>query len=616
MANPTTILKKTHIIFFLQLVCLLLVNRGFAQNTNTSNFPKYKGSNLSKKSDELEKTLSENSNNELIGTKYYELSEALYNENNLLKAEEYIKKAVQALEESGSKKKLKTAFRLQAKIKEGLNKKNEAIASYESASDNQFQSNEEDINQLDAKRLKSNNSASSNKLIESKIKTIQNSGGSNKSNNQDEIAQSYKQLALNNVQANEKTTAIENYSNAVQTSSNNPELNKQLVNELANLLEKEKDFDKAIEVRNSAIKNAEISGDGKNLIEQKQGIAKILINTNQTELAEDLLTEAHIFALKNNHALEARNTALQLMEFYKQHHELDKAVQTGTNYLNELERLIKNDSSLIDKSLFELSDAKIKSLEKEKKLKDELISEKNSFNIILIISLFIALLLSIIIVRYAFIVNQRNKKISLQSLRREMNPHFIFNSLNSVNQFIAQNNELEANKFLTSYSTLMRNVMDNSSKDFLSLSKEIEQLEKYLQLEHLRFKDKFEYEINVSENLDNEHLLVPNMLLQPHIENAIWHGLRYKSEMGKIWINILDFNNQVEIEIKDNGIGIEKSKSIKTNNQKLHQSIGLKNIEERIKLLNELYRFKIEHTVNSNNQGTIVKFKFPKINKI
>ncbi|MFN7913492.1 MAG: histidine kinase [Bacteroidota bacterium] len=609
-------MKKLVYILYLQLVCLLQVNTSFAQNTNTSNYPKYKGSNLNKKSDELEKTLSENSNNELIGTKYYELSEALYNENNLVKAEEYIKKAIDALEESKSKKKLKTAFRLQAKIKEGLNKKNEAIASYESASDKQFQSNEEDINQLDAKRLKSNNSASSNKLIESKIKTIQNSGGSNKSNNQDEIAQSYKQLALNNVQANEKTTAIENYSNAVQTSSNNPELNKQLVNELANLLEKEKDFDKAIEVRNNAIKTAELTGDGKNLIEQKQGIAKILINTNQSELAEGLLTEAHRFALKNNHALEARNTTLQLMEFYKQHQQEDKAIQTGTNYLNELERLIKNDSSLIDKSLFELSDAKIKSLEKEKQLKDELISEKNSFNIILIISLFIAMLLSIVIVRYAYIVNQRNKKISLQSLRREMNPHFIFNSLNSVNQFIAQNNELEANKFLSSYSTLMRNVMDNSSKDFLPLSKEIEQLEKYLQLEHLRFKDKFDYEINVSETLDNEQLLVPNMLLQPHIENAIWHGLRYKTEKGKIWINVVETDNQIEIVIKDDGIGIEKSKAIKTNNQKLHQSIGLKNIDERIKLLNELYKFKIVHLVNSNDQGTCVTFKFPKINKV
>lgn len=609
-------MKNLYCIVILQIFCFLQINIGLAQNTNTSNFPKYKGSNLNKKSDELEKTLSENSNNELIGTKYYELSEALYNENNLLKAEEYIKKAINALVESGSKKKLKTAFRLQAKIKEGLNKKNEAIASYESASDNQFQSNEEDINQLDAKRLKSTNSASSNKLIESKIKSIQNSGEGNKNNNQDEIAQSYKQLAINNVQSNENSTAIENYSNAVQTSSNNPELNKQLVNELVNLLEKEKDFDKAIEVRNNAMKTAELSGDEKNLIEQKQGIAKILINTNQAALAENLLMEAHNLALNNNHALEARNTAMQLMEFYKQHQQTDKAIQTGTNYLNELERLIKNDSSLIDKSLFELSDAKIKNLEKEKQLKDELLSEKNSFNIILIISLFIALLLSLVIVRYAYIVNQRNKKISLQSLRREMNPHFIFNSLNSVNQFIAQNDELEANKFLSSYSTLMRNVMDNSSKDFLSLSKEMEQLDKYLQLEHLRFKDKFDYELKVSETLENEQLLIPNMLLQPHVENAIWHGLRYKPEKGKIWINVVETGNEIEIEIKDDGIGVEKSKAIKTSNQKLHQSIGLKNIDERIKLLNELYRFKIEHVVTSNDQGTCVKFKFPKINKL
>jgi sensor histidine kinase YesM len=106
------------------------------------------------------------------------------------------------------------------------------------------------------------------------------------------------------------------------------------------------------------------------------------------------------------------------------------------------------------------------------------------------------------------------------------------------------------------------------------------------------------------------------MLLQPHIENAIWHGLRYKTEKGKIWINVVETDNQIEIVIKDDGIGIEKSKAIKTNNQKLHQSIGLKNIDERIKLLNELYKFKIVHLVNSNDQGTCVTFKFPKINKV
>ncbi len=95
-----------------------------------------------------------------------------------------------------------------------------------------------------------------------------------------------------------------------------------------------------------------------------------------------------------------------------------------------------------------------------------------------------------------------------------MNPHFIFNSLNSVNQFIAQNNELEANKYLTSYSNLMRNMMETSNKDFISLSNELEQIKKYLDLEHLRFQDKFEYELEVDEQLDGDVSFGSDMLIQ------------------------------------------------------------------------------------------------------
>src|SRR5690606_8044406 len=134
-------------------------------------------------------------------------------------------------------------------------------------------------------------------------------------------------------------------------------------------------------------------------------------------------------------------------------------------------------------------------------------------------------------------IKTKNKEIALQSLRREMNPHFIFNSLNSVNHFIAQNNELEANKFLTSYSNLMRNTMENSNKDFVTLSNEISNLKKYLELEHLRFRDKFDYKISVDDNLDPDSTWLPNMIIQPHLENAIWHGLRYKEQKGLLTLN-------------------------------------------------------------------------------
>ena len=200
-----------------------------------------------------------------------------------------------------------------------------------------------------------------------------------------------------------------------------------------------------------------------------------------------------------------------------------------------------------------------------------------------------------------------------------MNPHFIFNSLNSVNQFIAENKEREANKYLTSYSNLMRNTMENSNKDFITLDNELEQLKKYLELEHLRFQDKFDFKISVDPELDPERTMVPNMIIQPHLENAIWHGLRYLDAKGLLQLKVQLVNGKVVIRIEDNGIGLTKSQELKTSNQKAHESRGMSNTKERISLLNELYKKNITFQIFVKalpETGTIVEISFPLIDKI
>jgi LytS/YehU family sensor histidine kinase len=222
-------------------------------------------------------------------------------------------------------------------------------------------------------------------------------------------------------------------------------------------------------------------------------------------------------------------------------------------------------------------------------------------------------------VKALYSIKIKNKEIALQSLRREMNPHFIFNSLNSVNQFISENKELEANKYLTSYSNLMRNMMENSNKDFISLDKEVEQLKKYLDLEHLRFQDKFDFEIIVDEALDAERVFVPNMILQPHLENAIWHGLRYLNEKGFLSLRFDLKGGKINVTIEDNGIGLTKSRELKTTNQKIYESRGLNNTKERIDLLNELYKKNISFKISEKTgeeKGTVVEIIFPLIDKI
>mgnify|MGYP000573420752 CR=1 FL=1 len=262
-------------------------------------------------------------------------------------------------------------------------------------------------------------------------------------------------------------------------------------------------------------------------------------------------------------------------------------------------------------------------ISRDKKLKDNEISDLtkereliSDINLLLLIG-FILLTIGIVYLRR--ISKQRqvaNQQLELRSLRSQMNPHFIFNALNSVNSFISTNDERKANKFLTDFSNLMRTVMENSEFDFLPLSKELEILEVYLQLEHHRFKNKFHYALNIEENIDTDKILLPPMIIQPFIENSIWHGLRYKKEIGELNVNLKLDNGDLIIEIKDNGIGRVKSKEYKTKNQKKNKSIAIKNIENRIKIFEDLHHIKIQYSTSDLNPekeqpGTFVILRIP-----
>tara|TARA_R100001480_G_scaffold132508_1_gene129723 strand:- start:42 stop:638 length:597 start_codon:yes stop_codon:yes gene_type:complete len=192
-----------------------------------------------------------------------------------------------------------------------------------------------------------------------------------------------------------------------------------------------------------------------------------------------------------------------------------------------------------------------------------------------------------------------------------MNPHFIFNALNSVNSFIASHDERAANKYLIEFSQLMRSVLENSEEDFIPLEKEIELLELYVKLEHFRFKNKFDYAIEISDELNVHEFVIPPMLLQPYVENAVWHGLRYKEEKGLLEIKFEQIDSEtVKITISDNGIGRKKSKAFKTENQKKQKSKGMGNIQKRISILNEMYKDKVDVMVSDafeNEEGTRVE---------
>jgi LytS/YehU family sensor histidine kinase len=176
-------------------------------------------------------------------------------------------------------------------------------------------------------------------------------------------------------------------------------------------------------------------------------------------------------------------------------------------------------------------------------------------------------------------------ELEMQSLRAQMNPHFIFNSLNAINRFILQSNKQEASQYLTKFSKLVRSILQNSMASSVDLEREIESLQLYLELEALRFNNRFRFKITVAPNVDITRVKVPPLLIQPFTENAIWHGLMQKDELGHLDINLIQENSQLILRITDDGVGRKRAEEIKSKSATRHKSLGLKITEDRIALL-------------------------------
>jgi tetratricopeptide (TPR) repeat protein len=176
-----------------------------------------------------------------------------------------------------------------------------------------------------------------------------------------------------------------------------------------------------------------------------------------------------------------------------------------------------------------------------------------------------------------------------KALISQMNPHFIFNALNSIQLFILKNDKIASNLFLTNFADLMRKVLDNSQFQFISLYEELEALKTYMELEKARFAKKFDYEILTTDNIPVNDYNIPTMILQPFVENAIWHGFSTLEGEGKIRIEICQPSaSTLLIIIEDNGIGRKKAKEITSKNGKIRKSFGTRLVEDRFKLYNRL----------------------------
>jgi tetratricopeptide (TPR) repeat protein len=391
--------------------------------------------------------------------------------------------------------------------------------------------------------------------------------------------------------------------------------------EIATVLRRQKKYDEEIKLRNEAIDYNLESNNFSEVTKDKVEISKTLAAKGEDVAALKELEEAVIIADTLDDPKEQANAFLALANQYEKNGKNNQALASYKKYSQAVAQIEKrNETKLLAKSELIKKQRDIEELTKDVSIgqREETIERATVvrqqliiYGLLLILG--IAAVTSYFIYRNAQASKLANQLLALKSLRSQMNPHFIFNALNSVNHFIAEQDERTANKFLSEFSQLMRLVLEHSQEDFISLSKEQEILTLYLKLEHYRFRDKFDYEIEIDEAINAEAIEVPPMLIQPYIENAVWHGLRYKEEKGKLLLNFKRENGALLIEVIDNGIGRKKSTELKTENQRKHHSTGLKNIQERLSILNKVYKsnYKVTITDINESEGTSVKIYLP-----
>jgi tetratricopeptide (TPR) repeat protein len=215
---------------------------------------------------------------------------------------------------------------------------------------------------------------------------------------------------------------------------------------------------------------------------------------------------------------------------------------------------------------------------------------------------------------------ESQKKLSeleMHALRAQMNPHFISNSLSAINLFILQNNRLQASEYLSKFARLIRLILQNSEEAFIPLERELEALQLYLELESLRFESKFSYKIITDALVDISMLTVPPLIIQPYVENAIWHGLMHKKEIGNLQIELYTEDEILFCKITDDGIGRKKAAELKSKSALSYKSMGMSITADRIAILQQHDQFGTHVVINDlvlsdgSTGGTQVIIKIP-----
>ncbi len=253
--------------------------------------------------------------------------------------------------------------------------------------------------------------------------------------------------------------------------------------------------------------------------------------------------------------------------------------------------------------------------------------KSNYFKFLLLITL-----IAIVVYLTRFFLNKRykaltvfneaileNRSLKLKALEAQMNPHLIYNSLGGIQSLVQTQNYNKAEHYIIKFSKLLRMLLDSLRKNEVSLDKELELLSAYLEIEKFRFNDRFEYNLYTDLKLEKESIYIPNMLIQPFVENALNHGLFHRIEGGLLNINIQKSKSDLVVEIVDNGIGVKQAKEKYKTSRLGHESHALNIIQEKIELFKNLKNFHILISTqdldptNKDYPGTHVTLTFKNI---
>lgn len=419
---------------------------------------------------------------------------------------------------------------------------------------------------------------------------------------------------------------------SVANVSNHDNLANEAFDLLTEVYQKKNDLNSEIQTQEQAYSYNSIRGNSNSLVKNTTNLSIEYAKQGKGKEALNLLNSNEALVEQEENSIEKINFIKTLAEVYEQNGFEDKAEieiakyeklrdslleqQKKQNSIQSTKvenlKLSENKLLLMEKDR-ELNEKMIDVLKREQVVKDETIERQLTITYLLLGGIVIIGTLMFFLFRSRKQQQKNNKLLILKSLRSQMNPHFIFNSLNSVNSFIAKKDERSANKYLAEFSKLMREVLECSQHDFIPLAKEIQILKLYLNLEHFRFNSHFDFTFTIDPKINLDEYQIPPMLLQPFIENAIWHGLRYKKEKGHLAVSFVQNTNCIDVFISDNGIGRQASMAIKTSNQKKMKSTGIKNIENRLELIRSVFKKKLEITIldkdNSPEPGTTVNVK-------